>query len=56
MNYKDMFDKQLISLEVEGESEEKVFETVAAHLKALGFVNDGYLKALPQEKNNFPLD
>lgn len=54
MNYKDMFDKQLISLEVEGESEEKVFETVAAHLKALGFVNDGYLKGITAREKQFP--
>jgi PTS system galactitol-specific IIA component len=54
VNYKDMFDKQLISLEVEGESEEKVFETVAAHLKALGFVNDGYLKGITAREKQFP--
>lgn len=54
MNYKEMFDKQLISLEVEGECEEKVFETVAEHLKALGFVNDGYLKGITAREKQFP--
>nr|WP_253295891.1 PTS sugar transporter subunit IIA [Enterococcus raffinosus] len=49
-----MFDKQLISLEVEGESEEQVFEHVAEHLKDLGFVNEGYLKGITTREQKFP--
>lgn len=40
MDYKKMFDKQLIGLEIDGENEEQVFEQVAEHLKNLGFVNE----------------
>ena len=54
MDYKEMFDKQLISLEVEGESEEQVFEHVAEHLKELGFVNEGYLKGITTREQKFP--
>ncbi|MBU5361500.1 PTS sugar transporter subunit IIA [Enterococcus raffinosus] len=54
MDYKEMFDKQLISLEVEGESEEQVFEHVAEHLKDLGFVNEGYLKGITTREQKFP--
>lgn len=54
MDYKEMFDQQLISLEVDGESEEKVFEKVAAHLQALGFVNEGYLKGITTREKQFP--
>lgn len=54
MDYKEMFDKQLISLEVEGESEERVFEHVAKHLKDLGFVNEGYLKGITTREQKFP--
>nr|WP_242550293.1 PTS sugar transporter subunit IIA [Enterococcus sp. MJM16] len=49
-----MFDQQLISLEVEGESEERVFEQVADHLKELGFVNDGYLNGITAREERFP--
>lgn len=54
MGYKKMFNKQLISLEVEGESEEKIFEQVAAHLKELGFVNEGYLGGITTREEKFP--
>ncbi|MBO0452312.1 MULTISPECIES: PTS sugar transporter subunit IIA [Enterococcus] len=54
MDYKEMFDQQLISLEVEGESEERVFEQVADHLKELGFVNDGYLNGITAREERFP--
>lgn len=54
MDYREMFDKQLISLEVEGASEEKVFENVAAQLKKLGFVNEGYLNGITAREQKFP--
>lgn len=54
MDYREMFDKQLISLEVEGASEEKVFENVAAQLKKLGFVNEGYLNGIIAREQKFP--
>ena len=54
MDYKEMFDQQLISLEVEGESEERVFEQVADHLKELGFVNEGYLNGITAREERFP--
>ncbi len=52
--YKEMFDQRLISLEIEGENEEKVFENVAAHLEKLGFVNEGYLNGITARERQFP--
>ena len=54
MDYKKMFDKQLIGLEIDGENEEQVFEQVAEHLKNLGFVNEGYLKGITSREKKFP--
>lgn len=54
MDYKEMFDNQLISLDVEGESEEEVFQKVATHLKKLGFVNEGYLGGITTREQKFP--
>ncbi|MGP5431847.1 PTS sugar transporter subunit IIA [Enterococcus malodoratus] len=54
MNYKDMFYEKLIHLEVEGASEEAVFEKVAAQLRDLGFVNEGYLRGITAREQKFP--
>ncbi|SET78537.1 PTS system, galactitol-specific IIA component [Enterococcus malodoratus] len=54
MSYKDMFHEQLIHLEVEGASEEAVFEKVAAQLRDLGFVNEGYLRGITAREQKFP--
>lgn len=54
MSYKDMFYEKLIHLEVEGASEEAVFEKVAAQLRDLGFVNEGYLRGITAREQKFP--
>ncbi|EOH74421.1 MULTISPECIES: PTS sugar transporter subunit IIA [Enterococcus] len=54
MSYKDMFHEQLIHLEVEGATEEAVFEKVAAQLRDLGFVNEGYLRGITAREQKFP--
>lgn len=54
MNYKDMFYEKLIHLEMEGASEEAVFEKVAAQLRDLGFVNEGYLRGITAREQKFP--
>ncbi|HFE9850367.1 PTS sugar transporter subunit IIA [Enterococcus sp. DIV1420a] len=54
MNYKEMFDERLINLEVDGESYTEVFEKIAAELKALGFVNEGYMKGITMRERQFP--
>ena len=54
MSYKDMFHEQLIRLEVEGATEEAVFEKVAVQLRDLGFVNEGYLRGITAREQKFP--
>lgn len=54
MDYKEMFDNQLISLDLEGGNEEEVFRKVAIHLKELGFVNEGYLGGITIREQEFP--
>lgn len=54
MNYKEMFDQELISLELKGENEVEVFRQVAEHLKELGFVNEGYLNGIIAREEKFP--
>lgn len=54
MSYKDMFYEQLIHLEVEGATEEAIFEKVAAQLRDLGFVNEGYLRGITAREQKFP--
>ncbi|OJG57130.1 hypothetical protein RV07_GL003647 [Enterococcus malodoratus] len=49
-----MFHEQLIHLEVEGATEEAVFEKVAAQLRDLGFVNEGYLRGITAREQKFP--
>lgn len=54
MSYKDMFYEKLIHLEVEGATEGAVFEKVAAQLRDLGFVNEGYLRGITAREQKFP--
>lgn len=54
VSYKEMFDEQLIGTQLEGDSEETIFENVAAHLENLGFVNEGYLKGIVTRERQFP--
>ena len=54
MDYKEMFDPELIDLEVEAASEEEVFEIVARKLKEAGMVNEGYLTGITQREQRFP--
>lgn len=54
MDYKEMFDQELISLELKGENEVEVFQQVAKHLTELGFVNEGYLNGIITREEKFP--
>ncbi|WP_313631553.1 PTS sugar transporter subunit IIA [Enterococcus devriesei] len=54
MDYKEMFDQELISLELKGENEVEVFQQVAKHLTELDFVNEGYLNGIITREEKFP--
>ncbi|OJG35486.1 hypothetical protein RV00_GL002671 [Enterococcus devriesei] len=54
MDYKEMFDQELISLELKGENEVEVFQQVAKQLTELGFVNEGYLNGIITREEKFP--
>ena len=54
MEYKEMFDPNLIDLEVEASSEEEAFKIVSAKLKEQGMVNDGYIQGITDREKKFP--
>lgn len=54
MTYKDMFNQQLIDLEIKGGNEEAIFEIVAKRMEKLGYVNGGYFKGITTREQSFP--
>lgn len=54
MNYKNLFDMELISINVPGATEEEVFETIAEELKSKALVEVTYLEGLRTREAAFP--
>ncbi|GAX47091.1 PTS sugar transporter subunit IIA [Pseudolactococcus reticulitermitis] len=54
MDFRDMFNLQLIDLNINASTEKEVFQIVAKRLKAIGMVNDGYLEGLMKREEAFP--
>ncbi|EOH95609.1 hypothetical protein UAW_01958 [Enterococcus haemoperoxidus ATCC BAA-382] len=51
---KEMFQPDLIDLDVEVRNEEELFELVAKRLQAAGYVKNGYLEGIKSREKNFP--
>lgn len=56
MEYKEMFDPNLIDLEVEATSEEEAFKIIVGKLLENGMVNDGYIQGITNREKNFQQD
>lgn len=54
MSYKDMFDLDLVDLNINASTEDEVFAIVADRLSELGMVNDDYLKGIASREREFP--
>lgn len=54
MNYKDLFDMELISIDVPGVTEEEVFDFVSEKLKSKALVEATYLEGLRKREAAFP--
>lgn len=51
---KEMFQLDLIDLDVEVRNEEELFELVAKRLQVAGYVKNGYLEGIKSREKNFP--
>lgn len=54
MNVYDMFQRNLIDLNVSAKTEEELFELVGKRLLQLGYVNEGYINGLKERERVFP--
>lgn len=54
MSTKQMFQPELIDLNVTAQDEDKLFECIAERLQLAGYVNNGYLEGIKTREKGFP--
>lgn len=54
MGTKEMFQSNLVDLQMCAETEEELFEQIADRLKQQGYVNEGYLEGIRNREQRFP--
>ena len=54
MSTKQMFQPELIDLNVTAQDEDKLFECIAERLQLAGYVNNGYLEGIKIREKGFP--
>lgn len=54
MNFGDMFDIQLVNLNVKASTRKEVFQIVAEKLLLSGMVNEGYLEGILEREEAYP--